>query len=436
MNDPLASSIVSALLRYFREGELVAADGSRIEEADRDMLRLHWSISSPVFNLVEYVRRHPHELRSSLDTRRTTSPNIRGNIDFAESVREQLRTADPSIFVFNEAYRSHESGPNRVLFWTVSYAALLGRRFRSLLPAKGSYALRTVAVLRSLENARRLLPLPEPQLLRVPSPDDVRAARGSRSPLYRRAAEAYQLLRSIERLDPYAMTSLLGDTLVGPMERWRQFEFALGLGMADAIASVTGGRPHLHYIGFGVPDPLVTVGPFAILWQRPGPLYDNFMLEAWERRAVDILAAFDVRPGWDRPDIVVVDTHTQRAIAVGEAKYFESASWRDAFRGAATQIVDYARGYEKKQGNVEEIIARSVIALWDANEPLLPVEGQPLVATFSTLQPTLQAWANRLWRDGVFSVTPFAGSDVLSKRSGSGGQLSPQLPCVRVATDR
>ncbi len=422
MTDPLVSSIVSTLLRYFRDGDRVTADESRVQEGDRGLLRLHWSISSPVYDLVEYVRHHPHEVRSSLDTRRVTSRNISGRVNAAESVREQLRTSDPSVFVVDEAYRSHENGPNRVLFWTVSYAGQLGRRFRSLLPAEGSYALRTVTVLRSVEDARRILPSLEAPLLRVPSADDVRAARRSRSLLYRRAAEAYELLRSVERLDPDAVTTLLGGTLVGPMERWRQFEFALGLGMANAIASMTGDCPRLHYIRIGVPDALVTVGPYAILWQRPGPLYNAFTLETWERRAVDILAAYHVRPGWDRPDIVVVDTRTKRAVAVGEAKYFESTNWRDAFRGAATQIVEYARGYELQQGDVEQIIARSFIALWDADKPVSPVEGQPFVATFCTLQSTLQAWATRLSTDGVLSAPPFVGNGVLSSTgSGAGG---------------
>jgi hypothetical protein len=351
-----------------------------------------------------------------------SSPDIRGRVNAAESVRLQLAAADPAVFIVDEAYRSHDNGPNRVLMWTLYYAAQLGYRFRNLLPQEGSYAQRTMAILRSIADAQRTLPVLQNPMMRAPSPDDVRAARRSRSRLYRRAADAHDLLRSIEHLEPEAVSTLLSGTLVAPMERWRQYELALGLGMADALASVTGDRPRLHYIGIGVPDALITLGPYMILWQRPGPLYEDFALEVWERRGVGILAAYGVGPGWDRPDIVVVDSRSSRTIAVGEAKYFKSANWRDAFRGAVTQIIDYARGYEQRQGDVEAILSHSVVALWDVDKPLSQADGQPFVATFSTLEPTLQAWATRLADDGVLSAPPLTGSGVLSSTgSGAGG---------------
>lgn len=398
MSVELSSFIVRLLLKYFRKGEKQAVSDPQVNESDRRLLRLQWSCSRTVRTLCEYLRSNPHELHAALGYRTVTaSGTIRGRIRAAETVLAQARAADPSTFVYDEPFRSYDNGPNRVLGWTTAYAMRLAREFRSMLTADATYYQSTEDALRMVESARHLLPVPESKIV-MPSSPDVRAARGSRLQIYRLAAEAYDDLRKIEDLDRLALEVLLSDTLVGPMERWRQFELALTLAMGEAVARRTNREMVLKTIvvDAGKNAPIVEVGDYALRWQLSGSIFRKPALEKWEQREWDIMDEYDVAPGAFRPDVVLYRTADEYVIAIGEAKYFEGLNWKNALRDAVGQVVTYARGYEHAQ-TVDDLIGRSLIALWELDQPTprAKTATTPFVTTFAEMQRGLDDWALR-----------------------------------------
>ena len=393
MSDDLARSLVRVLLRYFRRGALINVRDAAAANL-RDLLLLHWSISSSVMELADHARQHPHELRATLGSRTSVARGVaRGRVLGAPTSVLQAVSGDSSLLVLEEPFRSFSSGPNRVLGWTLRHATNFAGRFRSLLPAEASYFDRTVEMLATIQDVRRLLPKTDDSQLHSPTADDVRAARTSRITLYRKAAKAYETMRAVERGDAAAVEAILSETLVGPIERWRQFELFLALAMGDALAHMLDVEPSVRYLTPGAADVLIDVGPYAVRWQRPGPHYQMPILERWETHVVDILKVYGVRAGYDRPDVVVYEKATGDVIALGEAKYFEGDDWRDRLRDATSQIVDYARGYEATQ-DVEALIARSTIALWDiGSNQVRSGTGVPFITTFSSCDVDLRAWA-------------------------------------------
>jgi hypothetical protein len=415
--DELAASLVSLLLRYFRKGVAIDASGGRVHASNTDLLLLHWSISREVQSLVEYARLNSHEMQSVLGCRVVTDTAIRGRIMAAETALAQTIHANPALYIFEAPFRSFDNGPNRVLGWTLRLASQLARRFRSMLPDEATYFERTAEMLASVRHLERVLPMTNDALLQMPNADDVRAARSSRIRLYRLAADAYDAMRALERREESAVADLLRTALVGPMERWRQFELALMLAMADAVASRIGIRPILRELRPGPSDMLIHIGPYGVRWQRPGPTYEPPMLEYWEGRSKGILSEYGLPSGYDRPDVVLYEVASGKTLAVGEAKYFESDDWRDRLRDAVSQVVTYARGYEGAQGDTDAIIGRSIIALWaiDGQAPRVTLR-TPFVATFADFRFGLDVWAGRVL-DGSRSAPPFAGSGTSSSAS-------------------
>ena len=415
MTDPLGTFIVRTLLRYFRAGESIAVHDVSPRMADREILVLHWAVSPVVSDLAQYLHQHLHEVQASLEHRSIAeSGTVRGRLDSSATALLQGRTADPSLFVFYEPFRTHATGPNRVLAWTLTYATQMARRFRQMLPADAAYHTRTVATLRHLDDVRRILPRLGSAYLNAPSSNDVRMARSSRLRLYRKAADAFDLLRAIERLDRAAIETLLNSTLVGPLERWRQFELALALAMAEAVAGVTGSEARLRFVLPGAADVLIDVGKYALRWQRAGPTFLRPSLGHWEKRVAKVLADYGLSPGYDRPDVVMYEIESGRTIAVGEAKYFEGEDWSDRLRDAVGQVVTYARGHEASQGDADSIINHSIIALWsaDGQAPKATLR-TPFVATFADLRLGLDAWAERAVNGGR-SAPPSTGNGTSS----------------------
>ena len=424
MIDPLGTFIVRTLMRYFRAGTSIAVNDVLVLKADREMLVLHWAVSPIVSDLAQYLRRHPHEVRVSLQRRLVSeSGSVRGRLDSGATALLQARTADPSLFVFDEPFRTHATGPNRVLAWTLNYATQIARRFRQMLPANATYRTQTISSLRLLDDVRRMLPRLGSADLSSPSANDVRMARTSRLLLYRKAAAAFELLRAVERLDAQAVETLLNGTLIGPVERWRQFELALTLAMAEAVAKATGSEARLRIVLPGAADVLIDVGKYALRWQKAGPTFERPRREHWEERVVEILSEYGLSAGYDRPDVVLYEILSGRALAVGEAKYFENDDWTDRLQDAIGQVVNYARGYETSQGDVDAIIQRSIVALWSIKgQTPIATPRTPFVSTFDDFRLGLEDWAARVF-DGSRSAPPFAesGSPSSSVASTAGG---------------
>ncbi|MDE2572537.1 MAG: hypothetical protein KGM44_08465 [bacterium] len=396
MNDDLAAYLVRVLLRYFRKGNQQFLASTAVHESDRDLLLLQWSVSERVRDLCLYLTHQPHEMQPALQARAMTARGgIRGRICAAESVLLQERSGDGSVFVYDEPFRSFDAGPNRVLGWTLAYAVRLASRFRTLLPPEATYYDRILERLRLLQDVRRALPYTGGPVA-VPTAGDVRAARASRLLLYRKAAEAYDNLRAVERLEEQALEHLLMHSLVGPMERWRQFELALALSMANAIAHRIRAEVSLKSILPGTADAIIDVGPFGVRWQQAGPGFTPIAFEGWEAREVEIIREYGLSPGYERPDVVVFSRRTNLVVAVGEAKYFDRDDWRDRLRHAARQIVTYARAYGGKQ-DVNELLGRSIIALWSAGDqaPKPTTAGAPWVTSFEEMRSGLDTWATR-----------------------------------------
>ena len=390
--DALSSHIVRILLRYFRKGAAVNAGNGKVQVSDRDLLILQWAISDKVRDLCTYLSQHPHELRAALQPRVASGQAIRGSLLASRTVVEQTLKGDPSAFVYVEPFRSYDTGANRVLGWTLSYALALSRRFRDLVKTdESSYFRRALEALRAIESVRPLLPA----AVSIPTPTagDVRSARASRSVVYRKAAEALDYLRAIERLDEQALEHVLSGSLVGPMERWRQFELSLALAMAEALSKRIGSEIEIKNIYASSLDSIFEIGDYAVRWQKAGPRYQAPTLDGWEKTTEDIIVGYGISPGYDRPDVVVFNRKTNEVLAVGEAKYFESDSWKDRLRDAVGQVVMYSRGYEQTQ-DVKELIGRSLIALWSA-EPVVASEGSPCVVTFDQMTSGLETWAAR-----------------------------------------
>ena len=121
--------------------------------------------------------------------------------------------------------------------------------------------------------------------------------------------------------------------------------------------------------------------------------------DRWETRANDMLNEYGVAAGYDRPDVVVFDRRTDRVIAIGEAKYFETDDWAERLRDAVPQIVRYARGYEQQQ-DVDLLLSRSLIALWQGGGEAVAVHASaPLVTHFDEMCSELGQWSKRALAD-------------------------------------
>jgi hypothetical protein len=187
---------------------------------------------------------------------------------------------------------------------------------------------------------------------------------------------------------------MLEDALVGPMERWRQFELALALSMAEEISRRTSLPMRLKSILPTSLDSLIEIGSYIVRWQKAAPSYIPPALDDWEARAEEIAKSYGLSPGHERPDVVVYDRDSGVVLAIGEAKYFENESWRERLWEATLQIVMYARGYESTQ-DAENLIRRSIIALLSAGDDVASAQRAPIVTTFSEIRNSLKDWGNR-----------------------------------------
>ena len=71
--DGLHDFITRLLLRYFRAGQQADVARPNVHRSeDLDLLRWHWSVSSPVLSLCQHVLHNRHELQSSLAERTRT----------------------------------------------------------------------------------------------------------------------------------------------------------------------------------------------------------------------------------------------------------------------------------------------------------------------------------------------------------------------------
>lgn len=359
-------------LRYFRQSTQTGAGTPHLDLArDLDLLRAHWAISPPVREFLRYVLSHRHEAQSLLQfERRMDDAVARGRIDARGTMLARQVSGHPSLVLYEEPVRSFNTGPNQVVAWVVHMVATYAGRLFALQPPNSGYAGVIEAAMADVTAVKRLDALREPlkavAVHRRPGPGALRAAARSRRAIYRLAIAAYNTLAAIEAGREDALCDVLHSTLMGPLEQWRRFELAVGLGIGEALAAETGEKMTLAVLGKTAGAPIITCGRYAIFWQGGGGMFTAPPLEPSEERLERLLGAYGMKLSTDRPDLVIVDQDAKKARGIIEVKYLAGDTANARFREAAGQVVRYARGYVPEP-EIDDLVRASLIAL--SNDP-------------------------------------------------------------------
>ena len=275
------------LLRYFRTAVAVEVEQPDVDTSqDLDLLRLHWAISGSIKRLVMHLLENPHEIQAVLEFRiREDDSRVRGRLDSRLTVMKRMVASQPTVMVSHEPVRNYGSGPNHVLTWVLEQSWRLVTRFGVILPRDASYLGEVEGCALGLETIRRFEPIRQAakqlNLTRHPSPHAVCETSRSRRPLYVLASNAYRALQDIESGDETAIAEMLNETLLGPLDAWRRFELAVGLGMARALAAALSRRLSLGFIIGG--DPIARVGNYELHWQSHTEAWHQPPLQPAER---------------------------------------------------------------------------------------------------------------------------------------------------------
>lgn len=406
LEDAISGHIGGILLRYFRSAVQTGSIETRIDlHRDREMLRLHWSISPTVRDLTRYILANRHETQGFLAFRvRMEDAAVRGRLDARATVIQRLVTGHPSVTVAHEPMRSFASGPNHVVGWVLQQAWLLAGRFLKVLPSNASYRQMVEDSVSALDQVRKIEAIravtAEINVARRPSAGALQEAARSRRMLYRLAYGAFIELAALEAGHPDVIGRVLRDTLLAPIEVWRRFELAVGLSAAEALAKVMAMPLSLNLLAGDTQTPIARVGRFGVFWQTTIPsLYRRPPPEPSEAVTDRILDAYGMRPDADRPDVIIADLEAGRVVSVIEVKYFNGSgedAW-DRLRDATSQVVRYSRGY-RNMDDLDGLLSLSLIAL--VRRPILPAvatAGVPEVVSFGDLtERRLEGWAHRL----------------------------------------
>lgn len=397
---------MGVLLRYFGSIAAVALNRPLFEiERDRELLRLHWSLSDSVSELAAYALEHRHEIQSALQSAlRYEDSTVRGRLDAMRTVRQRLLSGMSSAVVSHEPLRSYQSGPNHVLGWVLMQAWSLATRFATITLDSPSYRTAIDAALQRLEQARRIQAIGQitgqTALNRRPSAGALLEAARSRRTLYQKAAKAYEALLAVEAGNRDTITAILQRTLLAPLEPWRRFELAVALCAAEDLALAEKEKLSLNLLVGDVRKPLAQAGRFAIFWQWRTDYYSAPDAEPSEKLARTILHTYGLSAASDRPDLVVVDRVAGQVLAIVEVKYLTGEDASDRIRTAVHQIVRYARGYSQIE-SIGPLLGRSLVVVSQGMDDLkvpepLPI-GTPDVTDFAAIrQQRLRAWAERL----------------------------------------
>jgi hypothetical protein len=356
------------LLRYFRGGAPIEGEAPRLDQRrDVEILKGHWAVSAPVRALVSYVLENPHEAQALLAFRERVDDAVaRGRIDARKSWLYRQQTGLPSALVTHEPVRSFNTGPNLLLAWVLREASAYTARLLSWQGGGSPYlpvieeAQSKIRLVQRIEAFRE--PLRAVALGQRPSAGAVRESVRSRRQLYRLAVDAYRLLQGLERGEPAAVDRVARSALIAPLEDWRRFELAVGLAVGEALARVTGGPLRLHLLGADSSGPIVTAGRFAIYWQQITRYHAPAPLEPSELAAREVLKAYGIKVGTERPDLVIVDRDRDAVASVVEVKYIAGDTTVSRFREAVDQVVRYGRSYSPP-GQTVPLLKRSLVAL-------------------------------------------------------------------------
>jgi hypothetical protein len=415
VNHEIDDAIVALLIRMRRSTAQMSFNSPQIQK-DRDLafLRLFWASSSKVQTLAEYLTRNPHEASSVLQfERRSDTGMIRGRLDARETTIRQIITGNPAIFVSQEAIRSYATGQNHLVIWVLEEARRLGREMLRTAIPESRYAERFSYSTRLLEDASRTkgirIATTQMNTSQRPSSHTISQAKRARKRLYQLAADSYLSLINLEQGDEKEICAVLQENLLGPLEMWRRFELYVAIAMGESL-SRTLGIPYNLSSSFGQDGMLISIGNYEIYWQAQTKYFKAPILEPSEAKVRNILEALGMGAGWDRPDVVVVDSHKQQVVAIAEVKYFtgESNDGRSAIRAAIDQLVGYSRGY-RKDNDWNSLLSNSLAIPVSCNltMPNPKPYGVPWIADFKAIQlQALDHWSRALISDSTLSSAP------------------------------
>ena len=412
------------LLRYFRNAVSISTSKPNTREnEDIELLMLHWAISEPVRKLSAYISERRHEIQAVLGKRKQEDDaRIRGRFDARATAIRRLETGHPTLTVFHEAVRHFDSGPNHVLTWVLEQAWRLAGMFHRMLPSGASYLEQVEVSTNELEVIRRYDAIHQAakqiNLSRRPSGAALKEACRSRRQIYVLAYEAYTALKDIEAGDEDAIRNLLVDTLLGPLQVWQRFELAVGLGISRALSSALDSPVRLGFLAGGG-DPISRVDRYEIYWQIRTDSYTRPFREPSEKIVARLLQQYGLSEGSDRPDLVVLDRESRKAVAIVEVKYFanEENDGAEALRTAIEQLVRYARGYSSME-EIDDLLDHSIVALIRNDDGRMPNPkpvGLPLVTDFVEITGNqLNSWAGRFVAQRNGGCTAFGQVGLIS----------------------
>ena len=394
------------LLRYFRPGKHSQVGIPRLKLArDMEMLRAHWALSQSVRQFLKYILAHRHETRSLFQNQqRSFDAFARGRIDARKTLLTRRVTGHPSVVVCDEPVRSFNTGPNQVVAWVVHAAATFVSQLHTNQRTDSFHDRLIEDTMRCISEVKRLEAMREVSkgmaINKRPVSGAIRNAARSRRMLYRLAVIAYETLSQIEVGEKKAIRKVLGNTLIEPFEDWRRFELAVGLGIGEAIASVTRKSMNLAIIGEAPTKPIVSCGQYEVYWQGAAGLFVLPQSHPSEARLNDLLNAYGMPHSIHRPDLMIVDRAAKRVLGIVEIKYSPGKQSNARFREAAEQIVRYARAYAR-DSEIDRLVRASLIALSHDSPTLLDEIGDaPRSVDFAGMKSgVLRSWV----RDRLFA---------------------------------
>lgn len=369
--------ILSLLLRLRRFSAEVALDSPAINrDLDLPFYRVFWACSEEVLNLATYLVRQPHETAAVL----SSVPHehigyIRGRLDASKTGFRQGVTGNSTLFVCHEAVRTFATTQNYLLIWVIEEARRIAKDFLKSSREDSNYFeqfSRSLALLDTAsKNSYIKSAAAQLDIKQRPTVGSLTQSLRSRSRLYQLAASAYRTLLAIENGDEHKIRDLLNKNLLGPLEQWRKFELFTAVSVAESIARVVN-KPCQLATSFMKDGCIAKIGHFSIFWQTTTNLFSPPKLEPSEQKTGEILHALGMKQGWDRPDLLIMDTVLNCIISVIEVKYFEGTeNGKGPVRSAVDQIVRYARGY-RKENEWDDLLTHSLIVpLYISSEPVI-----------------------------------------------------------------
>lgn len=360
---------IGLLLRHYLNGEHIDLDRPLIDVCrDMNLLKIHWAMSTEIHNFLNYVKTHHYEIPGSLSHIRVIDDiAARGRIDARQTLLTRQVTGHPSLVVCDEPVRNFDTGPNRIIAWITRSAALYAEHVARAGKEETPYfrpAQTTKMLSRDVMRIDKLRSsLASTDIRNKPRHDDLANAARSRKRIYRECAPPYSLLLDMEAGKTDVIRDLLKSTLIAPISKWRRYEIAVGMGIGHAISEKTGMPLSMSLFFRESHEPIIKCGKYSIFWQSDSGAQRHAIPDKSERMLKQILDAYNITIGSERPDLVVLDRETHKVVGIIEVKYLESEDYvSNRLRQAASQIIRYARLYSLDD-QVDDLIRRSLIAL-------------------------------------------------------------------------